>query len=84
MLTFVLERLFGCSHKRTTFPLTPKRPSGRVGAYVTCLDCGKEFAYNWNEMRLEEPLAPAAAADTPPSPIARPEHGLSRLLRLGS
>ena len=59
--------------------MTPKRPSVRVGAYVTCLDCGKEFAYNWNEMRLEEPVAiPAVAA--PPRPV----EGLSRLLRLGS
>jgi hypothetical protein len=83
MMTYVLERLFGCSHRRTTFPLTPKRPTARVGAYVTCLDCGKEFAYNWNEMRLEKPLAmPATVAA--PNPIPRQAQGLSRLLRLGS
>jgi hypothetical protein len=83
MMTFVLERLFGCSHRRTTFPLTPKRPAARVGAYVTCLDCGKEFAYNWNEMRLEKPLAMPVTV-TAPNPMPRQAQGLSRLLRLGS
>lgn len=84
MLNAVFDTLFGCSHQRTTFPMTPKRPTGRLGAYVSCLDCGKEFAYNWNEMRMEqEPRA--IAADPPPSShLARPAHGLSRLLRLGS
>lgn len=83
MLEAVLERLFGCSHKRTTFPITPKRPSVRVGTYVTCLDCGQEFAYNWQEMRLEEPIA-RHAAQVPPGPLPRPAEGLSRILRLGS
>ena len=83
MLDAVLERLFGCSHRRTTFPITPKRSSGRAGAYVTCLDCGKEFAYNWQEMRLEEPIV-RPAAQVPPSPVSRPAEGLSRILRLGS
>lgn len=81
MLSSVLDSLFGCSHQRTTFPMTPKRPTARVGAYVSCLDCGKEFAYNWNEMRMEEPIAVAL----PPSTrMAGQAQGLSRLLRLGS
>jgi DNA-directed RNA polymerase subunit N (RpoN/RPB10) len=43
-----------------------------TGTYVACLDCGKEFAYDWNEMkrltpRADEPsrmpaLAPKQAA----------------------
>jgi hypothetical protein len=81
MLSMVIESLFGCSHRRTTFPLTPKRAI-RSGAYVTCLDCGREFAYNWTEMRREdEPVSAAAPVD---DSLARPTHGLSRLLRLGS
>jgi len=84
MLSLVIDSLFGCSHRRTTFPLTPKRPSGRLGAYVTCLDCGKEFPYNWNEMRMEAPVAVAAVTPSP-SRLTRPvQGGLSRLLRLGS
>ena len=83
MLSSVLDTLFGCSHRRTTFPITPKRPSARLGAYVTCLNCGKEFAYNWDEMRREE--EPAAALAVPRQDgITRQGQGLSRLLRLGS
>jgi len=60
MLQSLLNTLFGCSHQRTTFPLTPARSKGgyqasgptRNGTYVVCLDCGKEFAYDWKEMRV--------------------------------
>jgi hypothetical protein len=84
MLSSVLDSLFGCSHRRTTFPITPKGPAARLGAYVTCLDCGKEFAYNWNEMRREEKFAEVAAPVAASTRIARPAEGLSRLWRLGS
>ena len=56
MFQSILNALFACSHQRTTFPLTPSRrngsPASRHGTYVVCLDCGKEFAYNWEEMRV--------------------------------
>ena len=56
MFHSILEILFGCSHRTTTFPLTPRRDSGRVnGAYVVCLDCGREFGYDWNAMRMAGP-----------------------------
>ena len=64
MLDALRHMLFGCAHRRTTFPLTSRRPLGpstihAVGnsTYVVCLDCGKEFRYNWAEMRMGEPLA---------------------------
>ncbi len=59
MFQSLLNTLFGCTHQRTTFPLTPSRKSGypvpgatRNGTYVVCLDCGKEFSYDWNMMRV--------------------------------
>jgi len=58
MLRSFFDLLLGCSHQRTTFPLTPRRS----GTYVVCLDCGKEFAYNWKEMRLGPAVAATAAA----------------------
>jgi hypothetical protein len=65
MLQSLFDTLFGCSHQRTTFPLTPARRSTgpsvsvahRNGTYVTCLDCGKEFAYDWKAMRIGQPMA---------------------------
>jgi len=62
MLNSLLNALFGCTHDRTTFPLTPgRKPAGngahRHGMYVVCLDCGQEFRYNWAEMRVGEPVS---------------------------
>jgi hypothetical protein len=51
MLQSLFNTLFGCSHQRTTFPLTPMH-SQRNGTYVTCLDCGQEFDYDWKTMRM--------------------------------
>jgi hypothetical protein len=71
MFQSLINMLFGCSHQRTTFPLTPGRKAAgypissatnRNGTYVVCLDCGKEFAYNWTEMRVGRQVAPRAAA----------------------
>ena len=54
----ISDFLFGCHHKRTTFPRATK-PEVRKSAivrqtatYVVCLDCGKEFAYDWQQMRI--------------------------------
>ncbi len=60
MLQSILNTLFGCSHSRTTFPLTPgqKKAAPRGGTYVVCLDCGKEFAYDWEGMRIGQPVTP--------------------------
>ena len=66
MLGSLLNALMGCSHSRTTFPLTPSRKMAaqthRHGTYVVCLDCGQEFRYDWKEMRLGEPVTAATSA----------------------
>lgn len=33
----------------------------RSGTYIVCLDCGKEFDYNWKEMRIGGPHRPENA-----------------------
>jgi hypothetical protein len=59
MIDSLFNLMFSCAHKRTSFPLTPtrgdsiSRVAARTGTYVVCLDCGKEFAYNWRELRIE-------------------------------
>jgi hypothetical protein len=70
MFHSMMNTLFGCGHPRTTFPITLRRSyadsvavSGSVGStYVACLDCGKEFAYDWKSMRIGEPMTQAAMA----------------------
>jgi hypothetical protein len=72
MIHFLMNLLTACSHKRTTFPLTqiydarrlPASGGTRSRTYVVCLDCGKEFAYNWREMRIEK-QAPRQAKVVP-------------------
>jgi hypothetical protein len=64
----LFEMMFGCSHKRCSFPITVRGKQRRTpaasltGTYVVCLDCGQEFAYDWNEMKLIEPKAEPAQA----------------------
>ena len=53
----LVNLFFGCWHKNYSFPRTTKgaRRSGaaaQTGTYVVCLDCGKEFAYDWQEMKV--------------------------------
>jgi hypothetical protein len=50
----VLNILFRCAHRHLTRPFTPV---GKGGApygetYVVCLDCAKQFAYDFKEMRI--------------------------------
>ncbi len=56
MIDRLLNTFFGCAHKRTTFPLTPARKtgSGLAQTYVVCLDCGKQFNYDWKSMQRGE------------------------------
>jgi predicted transcriptional regulator len=58
MLQFVTS-LFGCAHRHCTFPITAKNSSraalpGKPSAstYIVCLDCGKEFPYDWQKMKV--------------------------------
>lgn len=74
MFGSILNSFFACSHKRTTFPMTPARRSADVpvstplrGTYVACLDCGKELGYDWDKMRIGKPVAARI-----PSPQAVP------------
>ncbi len=64
MLNHFVNFLFGCTHKRTTFPLSKSSGLRKQAAstYVVCLDCGKEFPYSWEEMRILPERAKAASA----------------------
>lgn len=58
LLTNLTDRLFGCWHTNMSFPITMKpverrsQAAWRTGTYVVCLDCGKEFAYDWKSMQI--------------------------------
>ncbi len=45
-----------CSHRRLSFPIVTRQDAGAPGSekmpHVTCLDCGREFWYDWSRMRI--------------------------------
>ena len=61
MIAKLLDAVFGCRHAHYSFPITVKRGIRRnsaatlTGTYVVCLDCGREFPYDWQEMRVTSP-----------------------------
>ena len=69
-----LDLMFGCPHKRFSFPITVRgvrRQSEApfpTGTYVVCLECGHEFPYDWNTMKVMRTASPAATA------VANPSH----------
>jgi hypothetical protein len=65
------DLLFGCAHEHYTFPLTVRAKSRRseaaalTGTYVVCLDCGKEFPYDWQAMKVMHSKPTASGAREP-------------------
>jgi hypothetical protein len=63
MLGKLVDAIFGCRHSHYSFPVTVrgvgKRPQAAAltGTYVACLDCGREFPYDWQEMKVIESQA---------------------------
>ena len=58
MIAELFDAVFGCRHARYSFPVTIRGRSRRpqaaalTGTYVACLDCGREFPYDWQEMKV--------------------------------
>ena len=58
MFAKLFDAIFGCRHSRYSFPVTMRGAARRslaaslTGTYVACLECGKEFPYDWQEMKV--------------------------------
>ena len=58
MIADLMDILFGCWHSNYSFPLTAKgsnrahTAAQATGTYVVCLDCGREFPYDWKTMKV--------------------------------
>jgi len=55
----LFDLVFGCRHKRYSFPITVRRKVRRstaaasvTGTYIVCLDCDREFPYDWSQMKM--------------------------------
>jgi hypothetical protein len=51
-MSWFVAMLFGCTHRHCSFPITTQKPGTVSTTYVVCLDCGKEFPYDWEQMKL--------------------------------
>ena len=83
MIDSLANLVFRCPHRRLTRPITPVSkpgmPSGET--YVVCLDCGKQFSYDWEAMRIGKPVAVSTAQgvlhpDMPRAPRTRLKYAL--------
>jgi hypothetical protein len=58
MFAELYDAVFGCHHSHFSFPVTLRGKAHRpqaaalTGTYVACLDCGREFPYDWHEMKV--------------------------------
>ena len=75
MWSWLLDLLFGCAHRRRSLPITIRKrtatgwpgPAQATETYCVCLECGKQFPYSWEKMKMVRPLPPRQA----------PVHGLA-------
>ncbi len=76
MIDSLLNLVFRCSHRRLTRPVTP---AGKAGAphgetYVVCLDCGKQFSYDLQVMKIGKPLARTHDSGVLPPDMPKPRN----------
>ena len=74
MIDTLANLLFRCSHRRLTRPLSPITKAGTPHGetYVVCLDCGKQFAYDVQEMRIGKAIDRSHEASVLPPNMPRP------------
>ena len=70
VLMALADWLLGCSHRRTSFPITRRTSVGVDGqrstreaeTYIVCRECARHFEYDWTTMRITGQPATAASA----------------------
>jgi hypothetical protein len=74
MIDTLWNLLFRCAHRHLTRPFTPRAKEGapRDETYVVCLDCTKQFAYDWNLMRIGKAIPYSHHACIIPPVIPKP------------
>jgi hypothetical protein len=86
MIDSVINLLFRCSHRRLTRPITPMNKPGEPHGetYCVCLDCGKQFTYDWEKMHAGKPVATSASDGVFHPSMPKPAHTKLKYAMLGS
>jgi hypothetical protein len=71
----LLNLMFRCSHRHLTRPVAPISKAGQPHSqsYVVCLDCGKQFEYDLNEMRIGKAIDHSQDVGVVPPKTAAPK-----------
>jgi hypothetical protein len=74
----LLLNIFDCRHKRMTRPMTPvnKTNGPEAATYVVCLDCGRQFVYDLQTMRVGPRIAASPATGVLDSDSPRRKNAL--------
>jgi hypothetical protein len=74
MIDSLLNLLLRCPHRRLTRPVAPITKTGQPHSqsYVVCLDCGKQFEYDVNQMRIGRPIDHSHEAGVVPPGMPKP------------
>ncbi len=74
MIDAVFNLLYHCRHRHLTRPFTAVGVQGvpRRETYVVCLDCTKQFAYDWTAMRVGKAIDSTHDAYVIPAHMAKP------------
>jgi hypothetical protein len=66
MIEAILNLLLHCHHRHLSRPVCPIRKHGILQgeSYVVCLDCGQQFAYDTQQMRMGKPILAAHRSGT--------------------
>ena len=86
MIDSVLNLLFRCSHKRITRPITLVSKAGAPHGetYVVCLDCGKQFRYDLEKMRVDKAAHTSETSGVLPPNMPKPRQSPLKLAMLAS
>jgi hypothetical protein len=74
MIDSLVNLLFRCPHRRLTRPFAPITKAGQPHSqsYVVCLECGKQFEYDLNEMRIGKAIDYLHDASVVPPNMSKP------------
>jgi hypothetical protein len=74
MIDSLVSLIFRCSHRRLSRPFAPITKAGQPHSqsYVVCLDCGKQFEYDLNKMRIGKAIAYSHDVSVVPPNMPKP------------
>ena len=82
----ILNLVFRCPHHRLTRPMAPITRAGtpHSQSYVVCLDCGKQFEYDLNAMRIGKLIDRSHEASVVPPKLPAPRKTKARYALLAA